>query len=345
MSGNDGTAAAKGVGAAEWVQEGRKHDLAGRQCEAMSCYATAIDLATEPGQRRLRAEALRRLGVVHHTRAEPAVAAELCERSYHEAIEADARDLAAEALNALAGFDLEHGRMDQARDRYRLALDFAGADAALTGKIEQNLGILASMQGAWPQALEHYERSLRACGEVNDQRGCAIGYHNMGRICADQKQWAQAATHFRDSLHLAELSADCHLIGLAYLSQAELHLALARYDMAKDCAQAALSAFNAMDARRDRAGAHRVLGSVFRETNRPSLAESHLRAALETAIGTACPLEEADSSRELAQLYQRQGRGRDSVPLLTRARSLFGTLHAPHQVADLDRRLLEASAA
>jgi tetratricopeptide (TPR) repeat protein len=344
MSVHQGTAAAGGAGAAEWVREGRKHDLAGRQCEAMNCYATAIDLATEPGQRRLRAEALRRLGVVHHTRAEPEVAAELCDRSYQEARAADAQALAAEALNALAGFDLEHGRLDQARERYRRALDLADADPALTGKIEQNLGILASMQGAWPQALEHYERSLRACGAAGDQRGCAIGYHNMGRIRAEQQQWAAAATHFRDSLHLAEVAADCHLIGLALLSQAELHLALARYDAAKDCAEAALHAFTALDARRDRAGAHRVLGSVFRETNRPSLSESHLRAALETAVGTACPLEEADSSRELGRLYQRQGRQHDSVKLLQHARSLFGTLHAPHQVADLDRRLLEVSA-
>ena len=341
MSVRDCTEAAEGAGAANWVREGRKHDLAGRQFEAMNCYATAIDMAKEPGQRRVLSEALRRLGVVHHTRAEQGVATELCERSYHEAIEAEAHDLAAEALNALGGFDLEHGRLDQARERYRMALDFAGADAALTGKIEQNLGILSSMQGAWPQALEHYERSLRACGEAGDQRGCAIGYHNMGRIRADQENWTEAARHFRDSLHLAEKSADCHLIGLALLSQAELHLALTRYDAARDCAEAALHAFSAMDARRDRAGAHRVLGTVFRETNRPSLSESHLRAALETAVGTACPLEEADSSRELAGLYHRQGRRQDSVKLLERARSLFGGLEAPHEVADLDKRLLE----
>jgi tetratricopeptide (TPR) repeat protein len=341
MSVIDYTEAADGLGAADLVREGREHDLAGRQFEAMNCYATAVDLAKEAGQRSVLAEALRRLGVLHHTRAEPEVAAELCERSYQEAIAAEAHELAAEALNALAGFDLERGRMDQARERYRMALDLAGADAALAGKIEQNLGILASMQGSWAQALDHYERSLRACGAAGDQRGCAIGYHNMGRIRAEQKQWAEAATHFRDSLHLAGLAADCHLIGLAYLSQAELHLALARYEAAKDCAEAALHAFASMDARRDRAGAHRVLGSVFREMNRPSLAESHLRAALETAVGTACPLEEADSSRELAILYQRQGRRLDSVKLLERARGLFGTLNAPHEVADLDERLLE----
>jgi tetratricopeptide (TPR) repeat protein len=344
MSSNGGTAAPAHESAADWVREGRKHDLAGRQFEAMECYALAVDMARESAQRRVLAEALRRLGVLHHLRGESRIAEELCERSYQEAADVEAYDLAGEAFNALAGFDVEHGHLEQARYRYRLALDFAAGDVMLVGSVEGNLGVIASVQGAWSEALKHYDRSVEAHAAAGNQRGRAIGYHNMGRLHADQKQWAEAAQRYGECLHWAEQANDCHLTGLALLNQAELHLTLGRYDLARDSAESALRAFDTMDARRDRAGAHRVLGVVFRETNKPALGESHFRAALEIAVSIACPLEEAGAARELARLYQQQGRRDDAVQLLERARAVFEAVGVPHEVADISDRLMELHA-
>ncbi|HZI73949.1 MAG TPA: hypothetical protein VFD73_07940, partial [Gemmatimonadales bacterium] len=73
--------------------------------EAMQCYEAAIEIATATGERGVLAEALRRLGVVHHHRDLPAAARELCQKSYDTALAIGNSVLAAEALNALAGFD------------------------------------------------------------------------------------------------------------------------------------------------------------------------------------------------------------------------------------------------
>ena len=64
--------------------------------------------------------------------------------------------LAAEAINALAGFDFESGAIDAARERFYEALALGGRSAELRGRIEQNLGILANIQGALAEALAHY---------------------------------------------------------------------------------------------------------------------------------------------------------------------------------------------
>jgi len=50
---------------------------------------------------------------------------------------------AAEAINALAGFDFESRAIDAARERFCEALALGGRSAELRGRIEQNLGILA----------------------------------------------------------------------------------------------------------------------------------------------------------------------------------------------------------
>ncbi len=107
-----------------------------------------------------------------------------------------------------------------------------------------------------------------------------------------------------------------------------MHLALEQYDAAQRSAEAALKAVSPLDARRDRAAVHRILGVIFRETDRPALAESHLRSALEMARGANCPLLIADTLRELAKLHARSGRIVDALACLGEARELYTRLDA-----------------
>ncbi|HZI76589.1 MAG TPA: tetratricopeptide repeat protein, partial [Gemmatimonadales bacterium] len=152
--------------------------------EAMQCYEAAIEAATRDGERGALAEAIRRLGVVHHHRDQPALARELCQKSYDTALEIQDAVLGAEALNALAGFDFESGQIEAARERFYRALELGGASAELRGRTEQNLGILANIQGRLAEALAHYQRSLAAFESSGDERGCAIAYHNLGMVSA-----------------------------------------------------------------------------------------------------------------------------------------------------------------
>ena len=310
------------------LDEGRRQELRGEAAEAMDSYAAAIEFARGDPGARTRSDALRRLGVLHHHRGESELARELCERSYETAQRAKADDLAAESLNALAGFDFEHGLLDEASGRYSLALKLAGETQSLTAKILQNRGILASVRGDWSAAADDYARALAIFEQEHDQRGSAFAHHNLGRLHADQHHWAEAENYFRASQQLAEAIGDRHLAALASLNRAEAQVGLAQYDLAHQSADRALEAFAALDARRDRAAAYRILGTIFRETNRPTLAESHLRSAFEIARAADCPLLEADALREMAKLYGGTGRTTDAARCLLEARELYYRLGA-----------------
>jgi tetratricopeptide (TPR) repeat protein len=322
--------------AEELLREGRHHDLACRAAEAMECYAAVIDLTGEP---RLRAEALRRLGVLHHLRAEPEIARELCLRSCEVALLAGADDLAADACNALAGFALERGDLTEAQQRYGRALELAAENTALIAKIEQNLGIIANIRGDWSEALEHYSRSLAAYEGCADQRGCAFAHHNLGMIQADRKQWAEADRHYQISQALAVSAGDRHLGGIGLMNRAEVRLAQGDYEGAQAGAEQALSIFTEVEARRHKAGAHRLLGMVFRQRGQVALAESHLRAAIEIAASACCPLIEADAAKELATLYEAGGRRGDAVGLLMLARELYGQLKARVDLGEVEEQI------
>lgn len=321
--------------AAGLLREALRCDREGRTAEALERYAAAVRAAETGRQEAVLAEALRRSGVVRHRGNEPAVARDLCRRSYEVAVGIGDDRLAAEALNALAGFALESGELDAARETYHRALALGGASDETRGRIERNLGILANIRGDLAAARAHYERSLAAGERAGDERGCAIAYHNLGMLSADQQCWEDADRYYRTCQQMAEAVGDLHLHGLVLLNHAEIDLARQRHEEARRSAERALTIFDELNSQLDKADAYKVLGVVFRETGQPALAESRLRTAIELAVGTGAVLSEAEAARELALLYQSLGRNQEALGSLNTAHRLFRRLDARVDLVDV----------
>jgi tetratricopeptide (TPR) repeat protein len=307
--------------------------------EALQCYSAAVEAAERSSERAIVAESLRRSGIVHHRRSQPMLARQLCERSHKIAVDLGDPLLAAEALNALAGFDLESGSMSSAREKFHEALELGKSNAHLRGRAEQNLGILANVQGDPDEAIAHYRQSLLSFESIGDDRGCAIAYHNLGMVSADCERWDDADRYFRLCLGIARALGDIHLEALGMLNHAEVYLGRREYDQARQNAESALGIFDQLGSLIDKADAYRVIGRTYRETGRFPLAESRLRAAMELAVNTGSVLSEAEVARELALLYQVMGRSQDALAYLNIARTLFGRLDARRDLADVSSRI------
>jgi putative nucleotidyltransferase with HDIG domain len=317
------------------LRAGRSHDRAGRLDQAITAYGEAIALAELDRDREVLAEALRRKAVVHHRRNEPILAAELCQRSYDEAVALGDRTLAGEAMNAIGGFRMQLGDLDQARDTFRDALRLAVSENSLLGRIHQNLGILTNIQGQYDQAMEHYRLSLAAFQQANDERGTAIAYHNLGMIASQRGELAEAEASLSRSAVMAAQIEDVHLEGLCWLNLATVSHKAQQFGDALKRAEASLSIFEQLDCQADKADAYKVIGMIFRDTGRPVLAEARLRAAAQIALQTTSVLTEAESSRELALLYQNLGRNQEALRLLNHAHGLFVRLKAQVELVDV----------
>jgi len=317
------------------LEDARAREQAGAMGEAFACYREAVAAAAGAGNHAVEAEALRRLAVLHHRRNERDTALELASRSHAIALEIGATVMAGEALNVLAGFAFEAGAMEEAEDRFREALALGGANPALRARIEQNLGILANVRGDHTAAAAHYRLALEGFELSGDQKGRAISFHNLGMVCADRQRWEEADLHFRESLAITRVTGDVHLEGLCLLNHSEVHVARQRYEEARSNAEQALAIFDRLGARLDKADAYKVLGVVYRETGRFTLAESRLQSAIEQAVATGSVLSEAEASRELARLYQGMGRNQDALQLLNAAHRLFSRLDARVDLVDV----------
>jgi len=306
--------------------------------EARTSYETVIAEAEHSGEWALRAEALRRVARVHLIHGEVAAAREACAQSEEIAARNGDTLLAAEALNARGIIEME-GDVEAAREMFLRALELGGCSVELRARVEQNLGILANMQGQLEQAQIHYGCSLQAYQQANNEHGCALAYHNLGMLNADREEWDDAERHFEESRAIAERIGDLHLQGMCMLNRSEVHVARQRFEEAKHGAEAALALFDQLGAARDKSDAYRVIGVVFRETGRTALAESRLRSAIDLAAQTGSVLYQAEASRELALLYQGMGRNQEALTLLTEAHGLFGRLDARADLVDVGGKM------
>jgi putative nucleotidyltransferase with HDIG domain len=314
--------------ATDLLHEARARERAACIPEAIQCYEAAIATADRTGEQAVLAEALRRLAVVRHHRNASAEARELCRRSYRVAGEAGNDVLAAEALNTLGGLDVKTGAIEDARKNFLQALGRGGQSRELRARVEQNLGILANIQGEVGEAVAHYERSLEAYRASNDESGCAIAYANLGIAHTDLREYDRADGYFQQSYEIAERVGDAHLQGMCLVNHAEVHFLRGRYEEARRNAEAALAIFDQLDARSNKSEAYRLIGMVYRETGRAALAESRLRSAIDLAVSAGSVLNEAEASRELARLHQAMGRNQDALRLLNAAHRLFRRLDA-----------------
>ena len=161
--------------APDLLREAGERERAGCLPEAIERYESAIAAAEEDGEQRVLAEALRRLAILRHHRDEAALARRLCRRSHEVARQIGDDILIAEALNTLGGLDLTAGSLEDARNMFLQALELGGSSRALRARVEQNLGILANIQGQLDEALTRYGRSLEAYRGCGDEHGCEIG--------------------------------------------------------------------------------------------------------------------------------------------------------------------------
>jgi putative nucleotidyltransferase with HDIG domain len=322
--------------AADLLLTARERERAGRLDEAIERYERAIAEAEAGGEYTVLSEGLRRLAIVRHQRGEREQARGLCERSF-EVARATSNDLlSGEALNTLGAMQLREGELHEARKNFLRALGLGGTSRELRARAEQNLGIIADIHGDFQNALAHYTRSLGEYQALEDEHGCAIAYHNMGLVSRAQGKMDDADQYFQRSLTIAERAGDVRLQGACLANRAEVYLRVKRFEDARKDAEESLAIFDRLGFREHKANAYKVIGTYYRETGRPALAESRLRAAIDLAVSVGSVLRQAEATRELGIVYQGMGRNQEALAMLNSAHKLFGQLDARVDLINVD---------
>jgi putative nucleotidyltransferase with HDIG domain len=298
-------------------------------------------LVTDEGTPADAADLLRWIGTIHRMRGDLDHATELYEASLATAEGAALTVHIASALNCLAIVSQFRADVDAAEVLYARAATLAGeaGDDRLAAMIDQNLGTLSNTMGDVDAAIASYRSALDRFSRLGDDVGSMWTLNNLGMACVDRRDWDGAERYFDEAFDYADRLRDMELLATIELNRAELCLGRTRYDLARDSCDRAFEIFSRVGAKQGIGEAYKFYGILYREMDRPSLAEAHFLKAVELAESCEDRLLEAESRSEWAELHLGRGDNTNALRCLSQAHRLFATLRAGAEMVEMDRRL------
>jgi HD-GYP domain-containing protein (c-di-GMP phosphodiesterase class II) len=243
---------------------------------------------------------------------------------------ANLRAIAAQQMGdlALAG-SLYRSAREQADD--------AGA-CALVAMIDQNLGTVANIQGDLDEAKTRYRESLRRYRALGLERPLTQVLNNLGMLYTDLGEWRAAEESFADAVRSAGRLSDFAGRLRAETNRIELYIECGRYRKARRLARRLLTI--PRDGRMPWLGeTYKHLGVIARAMSNFAEAERCFGVALSHAERRHDLLLTAETMREIAIVYQKTQRNRETLVALNTAHALFARLTASRDLIDVDRRV------
>lgn len=250
--------------------------------------------------------------------------------------------IAGRALNGLGVLAQDAGDLARARDFYLTANELGRAAGAniLVGETEQNLGILANIRGDLDEALRRYQSALLYLQDPGSVRSHISLLSNLGMLHVDMRRLEEADDYFLRSLRLCDEVGDVVHAGVVHINRAELFLARGELVEARAECDEGFEIFSRLNDEHRQAEALKFYGVIYRESGKLHLATIHLQRAVEIARN-ANPLLEAEAQREMARVLRLQGRNRQALEALNRSHTLFTSLQARPDLAEVDSRVAD----
>jgi len=322
------------------IEDARALDKLGRRSEARALYEQALHSISSPSPS-LASMLMRWIARSYEVDADYKAAEDCAVAAVATAELGDERNALGHALNVLAAVRWRQGDLDHAEQLFHEALErgTSTTDPRLQVDVMTNLGTLASIRGDFREALRYYQDALAHGRLYSLLDNILIALNNLGMANMALGRHDAADDAFTEALTIANA-----LGGLSTRIQLEVNSAALQIEKrdfveAKRRCDRAMALAEHLDDARANGEAEKVYGIIARETGDLAAAEEHLTGARAMAAASNDLALEGDTNRELAELYQRLGRNRETLQALNRAHSCFTQLRARHELADVGRRM------
>lgn len=313
---------------------------AGEWDEALAQFEVALQLVPEEDVGRT-ADIWRSVGKIHFERGATDRAERMFRASLSLAEEHGLPQSEAFSLNCLAIVEQFSGRTESAESCYHRARTLADQadNHRLVAMVDQNLGTLANIQGDHARALRSYSSALERFRRLDDELAAARALSNMALTHTDLEEPDAANRCLDEAFQLANRVRDTGTLGSVELNRAKLHISQSDFRAARESCDRAFEIFSRMRSSRWLAETHKFYGVLYRETDKPHLADNHLSQAADLGHGSGNHLVEAEAHAEWALVHLTQDKNKEALGCLNRAHRLFSELHASRELLDIDRRL------
>jgi len=322
------------------IEGARALDKLGRRAEARAQYEQALRSLAVPSPS-LASMLLRWIARTYEVDADYRAAEDCAIAAVATAELGDERNALGHALNVLAAVRWRQGDLDHAEQLFQEALQrgTSTTDPRLQVDVMTNLGTMASIRGDFREALRYFQEAL-AHGRIHSLLdNIVIALNNLGLANMALGRFDAAEDAFAEALTIANALGGLSTRVQLEVNTAALQIEKRDFDEAKRRCDRAMALAEHLDDARANGEASKVYGIIARETDDLVGAEAHLIKARDIATAAKDLALEGDTNRELAELFGRLGRNRETLQALNRAHACFTQLRSRHELADVGRRM------
>ena len=322
------------------IEEARALDKLGRRAEARALYEQALRTLAAPSPS-LASMLLRWIARTYEVDADYRAAEDCAIAAVATAELGDERNALGHALNVLAAVRWRQGDLDHAEQLFQEALErgTSTTDPRLQVDVMTNLGTMASIRGDFREALRYFQEALAHGRLYSLLDNIVVALNNLGMANMALGRHDAAEEAFAEALTIANALGGLSTRVQLEVNSAALQLEKRDFDEAKRRCDRAMALAEHLDDARANGEASKVYGIIARETGDLVAAETHLTSARAVAAAAKDLALEGDTNRELAELYGRLGRNRETLQALNRAHACFTQLRSRHELADVGRRM------
>ncbi|MEO8619445.1 MAG: HD domain-containing phosphohydrolase [bacterium] len=322
------------------IDDAQTLEREGRRSEARAHFESALRALPAPDAARA-STLLRWIALSFERESDYAAAEDTAEAALAVAECSDDHAIRAHALNVLGVIRWRQGALDAAEDLLRSALAHGaqGTDPRVLSHAHTNLGTIASVRGDFREALRYFQEAL-ALGRMNAlPENILPTLINLGVTNMALSRLDAADEAFSEAARIADALGGLSSRILIDINHAALEVARHDYPEATRRCDRAMALSQHLDDPLSFGEAQKVYGVIARETADFIKAESHLLEARRVATRLGDLALRGETCREMADLYARMGRNRETLQALNEAHACFDQLRSRHELADVARRM------
>lgn len=323
------------------MEEAHRAATSGRRQLARQRYESALYLLRDGSESATACTILRRIGRTYLDDGDVAAGWDVLSAALAVAEAIDNPGQIAHTVNVMAISYAQRGMLDQAQPLYEDAGRMArlAGDERLLAMVEQNLGIIASMQGDVGKALRHHTTSVESYRKLGLHEELGRQLNNIGMAYSGLGRAEEAKAAYDEAHAIARACGDSFTRLMVEVNRVGLMIARADYAVARDRCAAILQESRELGETRLVAETYKFCGVIARNTSSLDDAEKYFALAFEQAMQREDLLLSAETAREQAELFLTLGRNRDTLKSLSLSHRLFTQLNARQEIADVARRL------
>jgi putative nucleotidyltransferase with HDIG domain len=323
------------------MDEAHRAANAGRRQLARQRYESALYLLRDESESATASTILRRIGRTYLDDGEVAAGWDCLTAALAIAEANEDAGQIAHTVNVMAVSYCQRGMLEDAEPRFHEARRMASlaGDERLIAMVEQNLGVIASMQGDVAKALGHHTTSLASYRSLGLTEQLALQLNNMGMAYASLGRSDEAETSYAEAFEIARQCGDSPTRLMIEVNRVGLLIARSHLEDARAKCTAIISDAQEIQETRVLAETYKFCGVIARDTNDSNEAERYFTLAYDHAMLRQDLLLAAETAREQAELFLMLGRNRDTLKSLSLSHRLFTQLKARQEIADVARRL------